>query len=506
EFIQNEMIENPTIELVEGKDSSEEGEEGEGSDASEPPAGGETATGAEGIEGAEGGEAPAGATETGNSTEGTDGADVLETVLEDAEPIDPPADELREEFDRIAEVEFAWSEVRRGGGGGLTPDGKDRKLEAMNNTAARAASLQDYLYEQLSMLDISEREREIGEHLIYNIDDTTGWLGYHDDKGKFHPHALEDLVQSMDEPCSVEEAERVLEIIQSLDPPGVGARGLEECLLLQMRDAKGPEAELARRIVERHFEDLKKNRLPKIRRALEVPLEAVKDAVAFIASLNPYPGASFSSREPRRIIPDLECELVDGRYEVRLLDEYIPRVRISKHYRDMFEQQGDNPAVREYLKKKIESAKWLMDAIEQRRSTLLRIAKEIVDYQSDFLDRGIDALKPLKMQYVADRVGVHVSTVSRAISQKYIQTPRGVLPLRFFFTGGTTNADGESESVLALKQKVKDVIEQEDKHHPLSDEDVAHKLREMGYQIARRTVTKYRKQLGIPSSRQRRQY
>ncbi|GIW72091.1 MAG: RNA polymerase sigma-54 factor [Planctomycetota bacterium] len=477
DLIKQEMLENPALEIEEAP------AELDGASAA-----------AEGQAEAEDNGAEAGAA-AGPSGE----ADAPEPDAEVA-----TAEELETEFARLAEVQSAWSEGSGGGGWRGGPDGEDRKLEAMNNTAARSATLHEYLFEQFALLELTEREREIGEHLIYNIDDATGWLGRTDERGEFVPHALADLVASMDNPCTVEEAERVLRRIQTLDPPGVGARGLQECLLIQI--GEGEAFALARRIVLRHLDDLKMNRLPKIAKDTGRTLEEVKEAVEFISSLHPYPGALLGDKSPRHIVPDLECELVDGRYEVRLLDGYVPRVRISPHYRAMLAQQGDNPAVREYLKKKIESAKWLIESIEQRQATLLKIAREIVEYQSDFLDRGIDALKPLKMQHIADKVGVHVSTVSRAIADKYIQTPRGALPLRFFFTGGTTNAEGEAESVLALKQKVKDIVEQEDRRQPLSDEDIARKLKEMGYDIARRTVTKYRKQLGIPSSRQRREY
>ena len=198
---------------------------------------------------------------------------------------------------------------------------------------------------------------------------------------------------------------------------------------------------------------------------------------------------------------------VDGDYEVRLEDAYIPRLHISPHYRRMLAEEGQNPKVREFIKKKIESAKWLIESIEQRQSTLLRIVREIVSVQRAFFDFGLEHLKPLKMQQVADRVRVHVSTVSRALSDKYVQTPRGIYPLKFFFTGGTVSSDGTMESTVSIKQKVKDIVQREDKQHPLSDEEIARILKdELGLDIARRTITKYRKQLLIPSSRQRREY
>ena len=466
DLIKQEMLENPTLEV----------QEGEREDAEPAPTadGGETAAPEEPAPPAE--------------------------IPEAEKP-----DELEAEFEKIEGIESAWKDSYSGRASGIGEDGRDKKLEAMQNTAAKPSSLQDYLFDQFNLLTITEpRQRLIGEHLIYNIDDTTGWLGYRKEDGTFVPYTLEEVVQSMDVPCTPEEAERVLKIVQTLDPPGVGARNLMECLLLQIGENETFAFE--RMLVERYLDDLKMNRLPKIAKETGRTIDEIKESLAFISALNPHPGAMFSGAQPQYVIPDVQCELVDGKYEVRLEDSYIPRIHISSRYRKMLQEQKQNPAVREYIKKKIEAAKWLIESIEQRQATLPKIAKEIVDYQKSFLDHGIDFLKPLKMQYIADRVGVHVSTVSRAISDKYMQTPRGIFALKFFFTGGTVNAEGEMESILAVKQKVRDIVDQEDKRNPLSDEDIALKLKQMGYDIARRTDTKYRKQMQILSSRQRRSY
>jgi RNA polymerase sigma-54 factor len=467
DLIKQEMLENPTLEVEEGE--AEQGEDKSATNAAEAPA--------------------------------------EEPALKEATPEAEKPDELEAEFERIEGMESAWKDSFSGRVSGIGEDGKDKKLEAMQNTAAKPSSLQDYLFDQFNLLDLKDvRGRLVGEHIIYNIDDTTGWLGYRKEDGTFVPYTLEEVAQSMEltPPCTPEEAERVLKVVQTLDPPGVGARNLMECLLIQIGD--NPAFATERQLVEKHLDDLKMNRLPKIAKETGRSVEEIKESLAFISSLNPHPGAMFSGAQPQYVIPDVVCELVDGKYEVRLEDSYIPRIHISSRYRKMLQEQKQNPAVREYIKKKIEAAKWLIESIEQRQNTLYKIAKEIVDYQKSFLDHGIDFLKPLKMQYIADRVGVHVSTVSRAISDKYMQTPRGILALKFFFTGGTLNAEGEMESILAVKQKVRDIVEQEDKRNPLSDEDIALKLKQMGYDIARRTVTKYRKQMQILSSRQRRSY
>jgi RNA polymerase sigma-54 factor len=349
------------------------------------------------------------------------------------------------------------------------------------------------------MLNLKERDQKIGNYLIWNIDEN-GYLRFHLDeefmKGcEVKPHV------------TLEEAEDVLELIQTFEPPGVGARDLRECLLIQLEQSNAKHHyDLEIRIVRDHLDDVVNNRLPKIAKALNEPVEVIDEAIAFVRTLNPKPGRLFSQPQVHYVIPDVVVEQVDGKWEVRVEDSYIPRIHISKHYQEMLKTAADDPKVRAYVKKKIDSAKWLMESIEQRKATLNRIAQEIVDYQTPFLEKGVDALRPLKMQYIADRVGVHVSTVSRAIAEKYMQTPRGIFALKFFFTGGTTRADGEEKSIVAVKQKVRDILEKEDKSNPLSDEEIAAALKKEGLDIARRTVTKYRKQLGIPSSRQRRKF
>jgi RNA polymerase sigma-54 factor len=414
-------------------------------------------------------------------------------------PTDPNApDQLETEFERLEGLNEAWKEFSGSYRPSMSGDGKDKKLEAMQNTADRTDSLQKTLEDQFAVHEVSEREHEIGDYLIYNIDDN-GYLRF-----QLNEEFLSGI--PVEPPVNALEAEAVLKKIQSCDPPGVGARDLKECLLLQLeREADGYPLE--KQIVRDHLEDVVANRLPKIAKATGVSIEEIDDAIKTIKLIgNPKPGRIFSSAQVQYVIPDVMVENIDGKWEVRLEDTYIPRIHISRHYQEMLRAQKDDPKIRAYIKKKIESAKWLIESIEQRQNTLYKIAREIVEYQTPFLEHGIDALRPLKMQFIADRVGVHVSTVSRAIADKYMQTPRGVFALKYFFTGGTTRADGEEKSIIAVKQKVRDIVAKEDKMHPLSDEEIAAKLKEDGLDIARRTVTKYRKQLAIPSSRQRRSY
>jgi len=303
----------------------------------------------------------------------------------------------------------------------------------------------------------------------------------------------------------MKEAGEALAVIQSLDPPGVGARDLKECLLLQL-DPLDSDYELHRALIMNHLPDIQANRFPKIERETGRSMEDVKRGVATVCMLNPAPGGLYDNEIVPTVAPDVHVELIDGRYVIRLDERGLPRLRISGDYRDMLRGQPLDTDARQYLQKKMDSARWLIDSIQQRRRTILKVSREIVRAQRDFLDHGISHLKPLKMQEVADRIGMHVATVSRAIRQKYIQTPRGLFIMKFFFTGGTRSAEGGMEAWDAVKQRIKQIVDAEDKTHPLSDEEIMTKLAEKGVALARRTVTKYRKSLNIPSSRQRKMY
>jgi len=385
---------------------------------------------------------------------------------------------------------------------------EDKKSQAMQNTPAPAPSLQDYLTMQLNLLDLSEDLRTAAENIIYNIDDN-GYLRY----------SIEEIAASLAGPAgdiSLEKVEEALSVVQSLDPPGVGARDLKECLLRQM---SGGEPALARKIVEDHLQDIQKNLFPKVARALGVSIEEVKEAVEFIGHLNPYPGALFSGQSAPYVLPDVVVEIQNGEYEVRLEGRLTSNIYISSYYRRLLQTRGGEVKVRQYVRKKMQAARWLIEAIEQRRNTLFKIANALVDFQKAFLEKGVAYLRPLKMQEVADTTGVHVSTVSRAISGKYIQTHFGIYEMKFFFAGGPTRRpsafarlpgappdEAKGDSWKAVKYKISQLVAKEDKKNPLSDEEIVKKLRAEGTQIARRTVAKYRRELGIRSSRRRREY
>jgi len=370
---------------------------------------------------------------------------------------------------------------------------KDPKHEAMQNTAARPISLQDFLFNQFNLLDITAEQRLIGENIIYNIDDN-GYL----------QSSVQELAAASNN-ARIEDVDAVLALVQSLDPPGVGARDLKECLLQQLFDAD--RHPLEKELIINHLEDIHMNRFPKIMRETNRTAEEVQAAIEYIkAHLNPRPGNVFSSEKPQYITPDIIVEAVEEDYEVRLEDNHLPQLYISPLYQKMLGDSSTSEQAKEFIRRKIQAARWLIDAIEQRRNTLKKIAHELVSFQKDFLDRGISALRPLKMRTIADATGVHVSTVSRAIADKYVQTPRGIFPLKFFFTGGTRNFEGTMTSRKSVKQLLMDVIKGEDKVNPLSDGDIATRLQNEGIDIARRTVTKYRKAMRIPPSRRRKSY
>lgn len=402
------------------------------------------------------------------------------------------------DFERLVEMASEWPEDNYTSGSkpsaNRIADEGDRQHDAISNVAQRSPSLHDYLIEQFGYFDIPREIREFGEFLIQNLDHN----------GRL-PSGLPELMQVYGRSISEADAQLALRRIQQLDPPGVGARDARECLLLQVREDT-PHRDVLVTLISSHLEDLAQNRLPLIQRKTGYSLEQIKDAVVELRKLNPFPGAGFEVRPVQTVKPDLFVEQDEhGRYVVRLEDEFTPRLRISKRYQQML-RDGADAQTREFIKRKIDSAKWLIESIEQRHNTLKRVAQAIVDRQTEFLDHGPESIVPLKMQQIADVVGVHVTTVSRAVDDKWIQTPRGLYPLKRFFGGGTTTETGEEVAWDIIRLKLKEIVDGENKDDPLSDDALVEELAKQGYNLARRTVTKYRKALNIPSSRQRRAY
>jgi RNA polymerase sigma-54 factor len=370
-----------------------------------------------------------------------------------------------------------------------------RKHDAMANMVARPQSLQDYLHDQLSWFDLEPEVRLMAERIIYNLD-SNGYL-----QGR-----IEDLLDANAGPADLVLAQRALAIVQKLDPPGIAARDLRECLLLQLRPGMEFHEEL-RALVAHHLEDLEQNRLPVIERKTGYSIERIQLALVELRKLNPKPGAEYAEEHVPTVTPDVFVEVVEGgQYRVRLEDGRTPSLFISPYYRQLLQNGQATDEAKDWIKRKLNSAQWLIESIEQRRSTLTRVAQAIVDHQTEFLNRGPEFIEPLKMQQIADKVGVHVTTVSRAVDDKWIQTPRGIFPLKRFFGGGTVSAQGEEVAWDAVRLKLQEIVDAEDKEDPLSDDALVEEMAKHGLTVARRTVTKYRKSMNIPSSRQRRDW
>ena len=422
---------------------------------------------------------------------------------------DSPTEEERElviderhdneqDFERLLKMDEEWpdhfEEHSRPSRNRMDEDG-DRKHDAMANMVSRPQSLQDYLHDQLGWFGLDPQIRAMCDRIIYNLD-PNGYL----------QSGLDDLVgaDATEEDRAL--IQKALGVVQKLDPPGIAARDLRECLLLQLRQGL-PYYEQLRTLISAHLEDLEHNRLPLISRITGYSISLIQEALEELRKLNPKPGAEFNEAFVPTVMPDVFVEPVEGGgYKVRLEDGRTPSLFISPYYRKLLLSQDANEEAREYIKRKLSSAQWLIDSIEQRRNTLTRVAQAIVDHQKEFLNSGPEAIEPLKMQQIADKVGVHVTTVSRAVDDKWIQTPRGIFPLKRFFCGGTVSADGEEVAWDTVRLKLQEIIDKEDKQHPLSDEDLVKGLAEHGITVARRTVTKYRKAMQIPSSRQRRDW
>ncbi len=422
-------------------------------------------------------------------------AEPIETADRQEELVIDVRGDMEQDFDRLDAINKDWgdhfNEESRPSVNRVSEE-MDKKHDAMVNMASRPQSLQDYLLDQVGFLDRPEDQLNYVRLLI----------SYVDDRG-YITTPLSDIALSVQNMVSVEQLEEALYRLQKFDPPGVGARDYKECLLLQLT-SETPYRDLVRSLILNHLEDIQHNRLPIIQRRTNASLEDIHAAIEVLKHLNPKPGAQFVSEHIPYVVPDIVVERSEnGDFDIRLLDDWTPNIYISKRYLDLYRDRSADPKAREFLKRKFQSAQWLIDAIEQRRTTLLKVTRAIIEHQRAFLDRGPEHIEPLKMQQIADLVGVHVTTVSRAVDDKWVQTPRGIFPLKRFFGGGTQTASGEEVAWETIKQKLLEIIGNEDKSEPLSDEDLMKKLEEAGYPIARRTITKYRKMLSIPSSRQR---
>jgi RNA polymerase sigma-54 factor len=382
----------------------------------------------------------------------------------------------------------------------------DRKLEAMQNTPDAPKSLAEALREPLVFLEMDERGREIAEYLIDTLDHR-GYLS----------SSLEEVAAALNASDSrltgvtVEELEATLAELRRVIHPALGARDLRECLLLQLDagalDAAHADVALVRQLVSEHLEDITTNRLPRIAKATGHTIDEVKHGLEALRTLDPTPVADYEDAQAAVILPDVVVEEIDGDWEVRLPRQRAPELRLSPHYRQILSQARAEGPAKDWVKKRLESARWFIDALQQRQSTLQKIAGKLFEHQRGFLEKGVRGLQPLRMQEIADEVGVHISTVSRAVAGKYAQTPRGTYPLKYFFTSGTPRESGGIASQASIKQRIAELVRNEDSSSPLSDDQLAALLEKRDrIKIARRTVTKYRKALAIPSSSQRKTF
>lgn len=430
----------------------------------------------------------------------------LRQDAEEPEAETPPekeeAPDAAERLEVLHALENDWQESRGPRVRAADNGDAEKQHEMLQNAPNRRRTLQDHLSDQLQLAELSPRTQRVADHIVFNLD-VNGYL----------PYGVEEIIASLPDLFAdalpeeaTAEVECVLRLVQALDPPGVAARDMRECLVLQLRPTE-PAYALKRRLIEEHLDDILENRLPQVAKSLDLSMEKCQALVAEIQSLNPKPGADFSRTEAPTIVPDVIVREVDGEYEVMLEEHRLPPVMINPYYEQLVQGGKLGGAEKEFILRKMEAARRLITAIEHRRLTLIRISREIVRAQREFLDRGLAHLKPMKMQQIADAVRVHVSTVSRGVADKYIQTPRGIFPFKFFFTGGTETAGGDAQPKVNVLDRMRQLVKDEDRRSPLSDLDLMRLMRDRcGLGLARRTITKYRKALKIPSARKRRQF
>jgi RNA polymerase sigma-54 factor len=435
--------------------------------------------------------------------------------------------QLKEEAkEEPANGEVDWEEILLEGFevGGRRAQYEQR--EYVEPTAVESKDLRDYLEEQLRYLTLSERQQRMGEEIVGNIDDqgslscsleqvaegVNAWLVEVRPTAEANARSLEDddereaelaELEELFRPYELAEAEAMLQVIQGLDPPGVGARDVRESILIQLR-RKGQQGTATYAVAENHFEALINHRWNDIARALGLSVREVQDAADQISHLDPKPGTAYSDEPEHYVVPDLIVEKIDGEYMVFANDTSLPRLRISRSYREVARDRskftGEN---RDFIASKLNAANWMIQAIEQRRQTMLKVMGFIVDRQRDFFEKGVQYLKPLTLREVADHIEMHESTVSRVTNQKFVQTPRGVFSLKYFFSSGLSTTSGEDISARGVKDKVKSLVSEENPKKPLTDQAIVKLLKSDGVNIARRTVAKYRDQLGILPARMR---
>jgi len=392
-----------------------------------------------------------------------------------------------------ADYEYFFGDYLDDGYRSRTPS-EVKELPPIENTLSMAASLSDHLLWQLSLQTDDERLKEIGGAIIGNLDDD-GYL----------VASVEEIAAMGEWP--VADVERALQHVQTFDPIGVAARDLQECLWLQIRHL-GLEGTPTEKIVTEHLRLLQNHQVPEIARKLGISLDDLKEHVEIIRNLDPKPGSRYNPSQSQYVIPDVYVVKVEDQYVAALNEEGLPQLRISPVYRRLLDKTGagggeQNDETRAYVKDKFRSALWLIKSVDQRQKTIHKVATSIINFQREFLDHGIEYLRPLVLRDVANDIGMHESTVSRVVNNKYMHTPQGVFELKYFFHSGISSSFGESVSSVTIKQRIRKIIENEDPRKPLSDSKIVSILQKEGLMLARRTIAKYREELKIPTSNQR---
>jgi RNA polymerase sigma-54 factor len=480
--VQTELESNPVLEPLDSSPAENAPENSSNSDEEfTPPADGELSEEREA--------APASADEPPNEWDAAPGSEEIPATGSEARD----ATLEMEQFDRIDKLDWReymenysnnWQEAE-------PADPDDERRQTVENTLTRKTSLEDHLMWQLRLSSLCELDQRIGATIIYNLNDD----GY-----------LETPLAELGAQLEVSEAEveRVLKRVQQLDPPGAVARDLRECLLLQLKNL-GMEESLAARVVSSHLDLLEKHRYNEIAKLLGVSVEAVNQAQKFISLLEPKPGRDYGGEAPTYVIPDVFIVKMGDDYIVTLNQSAVPRLRLAGYYQRVMNDGQTGAETKEYLQERLRSAKWLVKSIYQRQQTIYKVANSIIKFQRAFFDHGIGSLRPLVLKDVAEDIGMHESTISRATANKYAHTPQGIFELKFFFTSGVKAGSGEDVSAETVKEKIRAMVTVEQSVNPLSDQAIAEILRRDNINIARRTVAKYRQALGIlPSASRKR--
>ncbi len=428
-------------------------------------------------------------------------ADSYDTYDDEADLVVKEDNSKAESFERLERQDDDYYDylersdyVSKGRSG--SDDDIDRKMDAMSNTAAPGKNLLDFLHEQWLFVECEPVVHEIGLKII-DLIDNNGYLSV----------PLEKIREQLEFEVSDQQLEAAIKQVQTMEPLGVGARDFIECLSIQLLADK-VDRSLELDILTKYLKEIELNHYPQVAKALKCDVDDLKDAIKNISRLDPRPGLQYSNQQASYISPEIIIEYDEDNdvYSARLADGSMPILKINSEYEQMLKNRHVSGSDREFLQKNIRSASWIIDAVQQRKATLLKVVNIVLKTQKDFFSAGAQALKPLPMVDVAKELGIHVGTVSRAVSEKYVQTPIGIYPLRYFFTSGKQNADGESMSWDAIRAKMQELVDSENKKKPLNDEKLAAELKKNGITISRRTVAKYRDIMNIPPARKRKEF